>query len=126
MKGQRDEVIAQSHRVHKRHSPSWFHIPFHLTGFYLGTEVFDVDKESRSLKNYLQYILVMKDGGGQDMLRRTYIMTKRICGDFPGGPLAETPHSQGSGYRFDPWSGNRSHILQLRVCMPKLRPSVTK
>ena len=88
IKGQRDEVIVQSHRVHERHSPSWFHIPFHLTSFYLGTEAFDVDKKSRSLKNYLQYILVMKDG---DMLRRVYIMTKRICGDFPGGPEAKTP-----------------------------------
>ena len=26
--------------------------------------------------------------------------------DFPGGPVAKTPHSQCSGTGFDPWSGN--------------------
>ena len=29
------------------------------------------------------------------------------CGrDFPGGPVAKTPHSQGRGPGFSPWSGN--------------------
>ena len=27
-------------------------------------------------------------------------------GDFPGGPVAETLHSQCRGPRFDPWSEN--------------------
>ena len=27
-------------------------------------------------------------------------------GDFPGGPVAETPSSQCRGPGFDPWSGN--------------------
>ena len=27
-------------------------------------------------------------------------------GNFPGGPVAKTPHSQCSGPRFNPWSGN--------------------
>ena len=26
--------------------------------------------------------------------------------DFPGGPVAKIPRSQGRGPRFDPWSGN--------------------
>ena len=26
-------------------------------------------------------------------------------GDFPGGPVAKTPHSQCRGPGFDPWSG---------------------
>ena len=29
-----------------------------------------------------------------------------IYGDFPGGPVAKTLHSQCRGPRFDPWSGN--------------------
>ena len=27
--------------------------------------------------------------------------------DFPGGPMAKTPHSQCRGPGFDPWSGNK-------------------
>ena len=42
-------------------------------------------------------------------------------GDFPGGSVAETPCSQCRGPGFDPWSGNRSHMLLLIVCMPKLK-----
>ena len=26
--------------------------------------------------------------------------------DFPGGPVAKTPHFQRTGCGFDPWSGN--------------------
>ena len=29
-----------------------------------------------------------------------------IARDFPGGPVAKTPHSQCRGRGFDPWSGN--------------------
>ena len=88
-KGQRDEVIAQSHRVHERHSPSWFHIPFHLISFYLGIDVFDVDsnstrsEESRCLKNWLPVYIKDGGGGGQDILRRVYIVTRRVCGGLP-------------------------------------------
>ena len=28
-------------------------------------------------------------------------------GNFPGGPMAKTPHSQCRGPGFDPWSGNQ-------------------
>ena len=39
--------------------------------------------------------------------------------DFPGGPVAETPHSQCTGPPgWIPGQGTRSHMLQLRVCMP--------
>ena len=31
---------------------------------------------------------------------------KFIWRDFPGGPVAKTPHSQSRGPRFDPSSGN--------------------
>ena len=36
------------------------------------------------------------------------------CWDFPGGPVAKTLSSQCKGPRFDPWSGTRSHMLQLK------------
>ena len=39
--------------------------------------------------------------------------------DFPGGPVAETICSQCRGPGFDPWSGTRSHMPQLRTCMQK-------
>ena len=39
--------------------------------------------------------------------------------DFPGGPVAKTPHAQCRGPRFDSWSGPRSHILQLRPSTAK-------
>ena len=31
---------------------------------------------------------------------------KRITRDFPGGPMADTPHSQCRRPGFHPWSGN--------------------
>ena len=39
-------------------------------------------------------------------------------GDFPGGPVAKTLCSQCRALRFDPGQGTRSHMPQLRVCMP--------
>ena len=33
-------------------------------------------------------------------------LTKMYWRDFPGGPVAKTPHSQYRGPRFNPWSGN--------------------
>lgn len=36
-------------------------------------------------------------------------------GDVPGSPGAETPSSQGSGPRWTPGQGTRSHLPQLRV-----------
>ena len=39
---------------------------------------------------------------------------KTHCGDFLGGPVAKTPHSQCRGPRFNPWSGNWSHVSQRR------------
>ena len=40
--------------------------------------------------------------------------------DFPGDPVAKTLHSQCRGLRFYPWSGTRSHMQKLRVCMMQL------
>lgn len=31
---------------------------------------------------------------------------KTSCRNFPGGPVAQTPHSPGQGPGWDPWSGN--------------------
>ena len=39
---------------------------------------------------------------------------RRRWKDFPGGPVAKTPHSQCSRPWFDPWSGN--YILQATWC----------
>ena len=41
-------------------------------------------------------------------------------GDFPGGPVAKTPHSQCRGLGSIPSQGTRSHVPQLRVPMPPL------
>ena len=34
------------------------------------------------------------------------VVMKPALGDFPGGPVANTSHSQCRGPRFDPWLGN--------------------
>ena len=49
--------------------------------------------------------------------------TQDSVGDFPGGPVAETPNTQCSGIKSGliPDQGTRSHVMQLRVCMPKLK-----
>ena len=47
-------------------------------------------------------------------------------GDFPGGLVVETPHSQCRGPGFDPWSGNwilhaaikSSHATTESSCVP--------
>lgn len=58
-----------------------------------------------------------------------------ISQDFPGGIVPKTPPSkagdpgsnpsQGTILR-EPWSGNYSHMWQLRVHMPQLRPDKAK
>ena len=40
------------------------------------------------------------------MKSRTVHAIKEGERDFPGGPVAKTPHSQCRGPGFDPWSGN--------------------
>ena len=48
--------------------------------------------------------------GGGDFL--AWVMKKTIYakvmarGDFPGGPVVKTPHSQCRGPRYNSWSGN--------------------
>ena len=45
------------------------------------------------------------------------------CWDFPGGPVAKSPcsHRGARGPSLIPGQGTRSHLLQLRVCMPQLK-----
>ena len=43
-------------------------------------------------------------------------------GDFPGGPRAKTPNAGNPGST--PGQETRYHMLQLRVCMPQLLPSL--
>ena len=31
-------------------------------------------------------------------------------GDVPGSPVVKNPYFQGREHRFDPWSGDRSHM----------------
>ena len=38
--------------------------------------------------------------------RRDQSVISPVSGDFPGGPVANTPHSPRRGPRFDPWSGD--------------------
>ena len=38
-------------------------------------------------------------------------MFKQSPWDFPGGAVIKTSHFQGRGRGFNPWSGNRSHML---------------
>ena len=56
-----------------------------------------------------------KEGGGQwagigqssETVRGEILVFKEILlGDFPGGPVAKTPHSQRGEPGFDSWSGN--------------------
>ena len=43
--------------------------------------------------------------------------------DFPGGPVAKTMHGPNArGLGSIPGQGTRSHMPQLRVCMPQIRP----
>ena len=43
-----------------------------------------------------------------------------------GGPVVKTLHSQCRGLGLIPSQGTRSHMLQLRVCMPQLKTRVAK
>ena len=43
---------------------------------------------------------------GHFFFKFTFDSFKRHLGDFPGGPVAKTPQSQGQGPGFNPWLGN--------------------
>ena len=55
-------------------------------------------------------------------------LKRYIFRDFPDGPVAKTPHSQCRGPGSIPGQGARSHMLQVRVCLPQLKipPAATK
>ena len=60
----------------------------------------------------------------RDMVGSLYIYwtaTTKNSKDFSGGPVAKTPPSQCRGPGFIPCRETRSHMLQLRVCMPQLK-----
>ena len=44
-----------------------------------------------------------------------------LAWDFPGGPVADTLHSQCRGPGFNPWSENYVHMLKLRDYTPQLK-----
>ena len=44
-----------------------------------------------------------------------------FIGDFPTGPVVQTPCFQYKGPEFNPWSGTWSHMLQLRICTLQLK-----
>ena len=46
--------------------------------------------------------------------------------EFPGGPVAKTPCCKGGGMGSILGQGTRSHMPQLRICIPQLRLSTTK
>ena len=54
------------------------------------------------------------------------LFTKTGIGDFPAGPVAKTLCSHSRGLGSIPGQETRSHILQLRVHMSKLRPDAAK
>ena len=54
------------------------------------------------------------------------VKTLNSTGDFPRGAVAKTLSSQGRGPGSIPGQETRSHMLQLRVHMPKLRPSAAE
>ena len=49
-----------------------------------------------------------------------------LAKDFPGGPVAKAPCSKAGGPDLIPGQGTGSHRLQLRVCVPQLRPRAAK
>ena len=51
-------------------------------------------------------------------LTLSFPCSKPCHGDFPGGPVAKTPHSQCRGLDSIPGQGTRFHRLQLRIPRP--------
>ena len=55
-------------------------------------------------KGTLNRLFQRVDGGRLGLLG--IFQTLGVTGDFPGGTVIKTPHSQCRGPMFDPWSGN--------------------
>ena len=53
------------------------------------------------------------------LTKQRIFVGKNICGDFPGGPVVKTQHSQRKGLGSISGQGTRS-------CMPQLRPGTAK
>ena len=78
-------------RARQPRSASWF-------GLILAALVESYENYSEKCEQY------------QFLVHEVAVGTVHIKGmkmrDFPGGPVAKTPHSQSRGSRFNPWSGN--------------------
>lgn len=48
----------------------------------------------------------------QQLVALRYLFKKERDSEFPGGPVSRTPRSPKA--RFDPWSGARAHVVQLK------------
>ena len=74
----------------------------------------------------IEYDFEQTRGGSILQVFENYYLTKQrifvgknICGDFPGGPVVKTQHSQRKGLGSISGQGTRS-------CMPQLRPGTAK
>ena len=56
----------------------------------------------------------------------TKVVRNDQAGDFPGGQVGKSLHSQCRGLRSDPGWGARSHMPKLKSTLPQLRPSAAK
>ena len=66
--------------------------------------------------------MIVVEGGRENVTTlNIYAPKSRASGDFHGGAVAKTPHSQCRGLGLTPGQGARSHMLPLRVCMPQLK-----
>ena len=50
-----------------------------------------------------------------------------MCQDFPGGPVAKTPHSQCRGPGSDPWSGHQvPDMAQLKFHVRRIKNKIPR
>ena len=55
---------------------------------------------------FSEHLDLTYSGLGRTMKERVWVHISNLYWDFPGGPVAKTPHSQCRGSRLDAWSGN--------------------
>ena len=55
---------------------------------------------------YSERLDLTYNGLGRTMKERVWVHISNLYWDFPGGPVAKTPHSQCRGPGFNPWPGN--------------------
>ena len=83
--------------------------------------------EANDLRQIVNVVVRMKDNEleifGRNHQQANILKYVHCLRDFLGGPMTKTPHSQCREPRFDPGSGSKSHMLQIRVLMPQLKIS---